>query len=218
MAHKKRGEESSAEIVLPEFDEEEFMRKDIEGTKASVWSILYAIPAALAAFGVTVAFGAPVVALGVGLLFLVTLRRVLPLVGVKTAAFKLRDWLGNGVTFFFSFLAFWILVMNPPFADFTAPEIHLVRIDGIVVSDGSGSVNGTNWSRAVFIADAGDNGGLKEVTLYVEGVTNATALVESDGSYTATVDLLTQETRDACITAVDRADLRSRFCFTIRVR
>jgi hypothetical protein len=220
MAHKKRRDEPSAEIELPKFDEEEFMRNDMEGTKASVWSILYAIPATLVAFAVTVALEAPVVALGVGLLFLVTLRRVLPLLRVKTAAFKLKDWLGHSVTFFFSFLAFWILVMNPPFSDFTAPEIHLVRINGVAVSDGILDIsvsNVTNWTNALIAVDVGDNAALREVTFTLNGIDNGTVMVESGGRYTATVNLiLPAGNREACITAVDRADLETSFCFTIR--
>ena len=84
MAHKKRKDEPSTDIELPEFDEVEFMQKDVEGTKAAIGAILYAVPAALVAFGITVALAAPVVALGAGLFFLVTLRRVLPLLKIKT--------------------------------------------------------------------------------------------------------------------------------------
>ena len=217
MAHKKRKEEDSDDIEVPEFDEVAFMRGDIEGTKAAVVAILYAIPAALVAFGVTVALAAPVVALGVGLFFLVTLRRLLPLLRVKSAAFKFRDWLGHSSTFFFSFLAFWILLMNQPFGDFTPPDVRTVGVNGVAVRGGFATVNASNWSATVITADVGDNVGLEGVTLTVSGATPPTTAMTGDGAaHTATVDLGSQADRRACITAVDRSRHQTTVCFTIR--
>ena len=222
MAHKKRKDETSTEIELPEFDEVEFMQKDVEGTKAAIGAILYAVPAALVAFGITVALAAPVVALGAGLFFLITLRRVLPLLRIQTAGFKLRDWLGHSSTFFFSFLAFWILLMNPPFGDFTPPDIRGVHVNGAAVSDG-GEVsismsNATNWTDTLIAADVGDNIALRGVTLTVAGVTNGTAMVGNGAVHAVTINLGSQNQKTACITAIDTAGLQTSYCFRIQPR
>ena len=220
MAHKKRKDETSTEIELPEFDEVEFMQKDVEGTKAAIGAILYAVPAALVAFGITVALAAPVVALGAGLFFLVTLRRVLPLLRIQTAGFKLRDWLGHSSTFFFSFLAFWILLMNPPFGDFTPPDFRAVHVNGTAVSGGVVQIsvsNLTNWTNVLIAVDVGDNVALREVTLTVPGFVNGTAMVRNGAAHSITVNLNLgpPQDRSACITATDTAGLRTSYCFTI---
>jgi hypothetical protein len=50
------------------------------------------------------------------------------MIGISIAAFKRRDWIGHGITYFFSWLAFWILLLNPPFGDFTNPTIQSVSV------------------------------------------------------------------------------------------
>ena len=54
---------------------------------------------------------------------------------VDTSKFERRDWIGHGGTFFFSWLAFWILFLNVPFVDVTPPVI-----EGVTVNWGTGDV------------------------------------------------------------------------------
>src|SRR6266705_2639430 len=121
MARRKRREEE-ADWVAPEFDEIGYMRQEIQGAKAAVLTILWAVLGAGVAFLLysvlpILAFFAGI-AVGFGLYFF------LPLFGIKTDSFKRRDWTGHGITYFFSWLAFWIILLNPPFGDFTNPTIQ----------------------------------------------------------------------------------------------
>jgi len=192
LAHKKRKEEAEDDFELPKFDEAEFMRADIQGTKASIATILWAVPSAVIAFLITVYANAPVLALGVGLLLMVSLRRVLPLLRIDTKAFKVRDWLGHSSTFFFSWLAFWILLMNPPFGDFTPPQITSVSVNGTLVQGGEVNIAPVNWTTAVVSAIAGDNAGLASVTLTAGGNTSAMT-ASGTGNYSASLRLSTSD-------------------------
>ena len=126
MARRRKAEESE-DWVPPPFDEVEFMKKEITSAKASVVSILYAIGVALVSYGITLA-RLPIVAFfaGFGLIFL--LYYLMPFTGIDTAKFKRRDWVGHGSIVFFSWLAFWILLLNPPFGDLTRPDITNVVV------------------------------------------------------------------------------------------
>src|SRR2546426_1806026 len=116
----------------PEFDEVEFMHKEMRAAKATILVVLWTVPSALLSFGLTVA-GAPIVAFfaGIGMMFLV--KWIFPILKVDISQYKRKDWLGHGATFFFSWLAFWILLLNPPFADLTAPTFLSVTVNGVGV-------------------------------------------------------------------------------------
>src|SRR5207244_9013996 len=62
------------------------------------------------------------IAVGFGMYF------IFPLLGFKTESFKRRDWIGHGITYFFSWLAFWIILLNPPFSDHLPPTIHAITV------------------------------------------------------------------------------------------
>ncbi|HTD80918.1 MAG TPA: hypothetical protein VK723_02080 [Thermoplasmata archaeon] len=149
--------DKAAEWKPPEFDEVEFMKKEMRAAKATILVVLWTIPAALISWGLTLA-GVAVVAgfAGLGMMFL--LKWIFPLLNVDISGYKRKDWLGHGVTFFFSWLAFWILLLNPPFADLTNPVILGVAVDGISVACGQTFVEGNNTSALT--VRAGDNVGV----------------------------------------------------------
>ncbi len=127
MARRRKGEDV-ADWVPPTFDEVEFMRREIGAAKASVVSVVYAIPVALASYAMTVARLPGVVAFFAGLGLISLLYYLMPLIGIDTSKYKRKDWLGHGSIVFFSWLAFWILLLNPPFGDFTRPDISNVAV------------------------------------------------------------------------------------------
>ncbi len=131
MARRKRKEEET-DWVAPDFDEVGYMRREIQGAHAAVATILWAVVGAIVAFLLFSVHPALAflggIAVGFGLYF------ILPLFGIKTDAFKRKDWAGHGITYFFCWLAFWIILLNPPFGDFTDPTIQ-----GIAVSPCGGS-------------------------------------------------------------------------------
>jgi hypothetical protein len=134
----------------------------MRSARAAIAAVLWAVPAALVSWGITLA-NLAVVAFFAGLGMMFLLKWIVPLVGVDTKEWKRRDWFGHGTTFFFSWLAFWILLLNPPFADLTNP--HIVSVS---VGQGTVGCGGTLYSvpAATYFLNvsAGDNVGVAGVT------------------------------------------------------
>lgn len=176
MARRKRKEEES-DWAAPEFDEVTYMRKEIEGGRAALatvgWAIigavvsflLYSVHPGLAFFaGIAVGFG---------------MYLVLPLTGINIEPFKRRDWFSHGSVYFFSWLAFWILLLNPPFGDFTNPTIQAISVSpyrdgyngtltcvGLTGGRATIAINSPNTSVYILFRST-DNVGLAELNVQV---------------------------------------------------
>jgi hypothetical protein len=146
MAKKrKKGKEKEEEyeFIPPEFDEKEFIRKELRDSKALIVTVIYAILLGIVA-GVISALNRSFV----GLAFLVViaglfmLKFVYEFLRIDTHGFQKRNWVGNIATYFFTFLAIWILLLNTPFADFTNPVVS----DVIVWVDDGTSVRGLQYN------------------------------------------------------------------------
>jgi hypothetical protein len=126
---RRKTEEKKEAFKVPEFDEVEFMQKEVGNTKVALLTIAFAFPIAILAYFVTLA-GLPVAGflIGIGSIFL--LRYFYQFFNVDTDEFQTKDWLGNGAMFFFTWLAVWVLVLNMPFSDLTDPTIGKVRMMG----------------------------------------------------------------------------------------
>ena len=164
MAKKKR---ESEEWKEPEFDEVDFMRKEIRLARGAIVTVLWAVPAALIGYTLTIwnpGLG-PALAFLAGVAMLYLLKWVFPRVGVITGKFKRRDWVGHTASFLFSWLAFWILLLNAPFADLTAPTITAVTVNGMSVSCG-GSVAAAQ-GLIVLNVTASDNVGVAGVSFSI---------------------------------------------------
>jgi hypothetical protein len=125
MARRKR-KDDDPEWTAPEFDEVGYMRTEIEAARAAVIVIAWAVVGAFVAFLLYSVHPALAFVAGIAVAF--GLYFIFPMVGVKVSGFKRRDWTTHGITYFFSWLAFWILLLNPPFGDFTPPTIQAVSV------------------------------------------------------------------------------------------
>ncbi len=133
MAKKRRKSdkepEEEYEFKPPEFDEKEFIERELRDTRIVVVTVVYAI-----ALGVVAGLLCMSNRNLIGPAFLVVLAGMFSLPWVYRAAridlkaFQKRNWLGNIGTFFFTFLAIWILLLNPPFGDFAKPTITGVTV------------------------------------------------------------------------------------------
>jgi hypothetical protein len=176
MARRKK-KEDEADWVAPEFDEITYMRKEIEGGRAALATVGWAIIGAIVSFLLYsvhpgLAFFAGI-AVGFGMYF------VLPLTGINIEPFKRKDWIGQGATYFLSWLAFWILLLNPPFGDFTNPTIQAISVspyrDGYIgsltcvgLTDGRAMIPTNPPNNSVYILfRATDNVGLAELNVTV---------------------------------------------------
>ena len=130
MAKKrKKQEELKAEKdwKAPEFDKAEYMRTEINVAKGTIFAAFLAVPMAVVAM-----FTQPVGGAGGGFLMglagISLLWFILPLFKVDVRAFKITHWLGAISTYFFLFLAVWVMLCNPPFNDFASPSITGVEV------------------------------------------------------------------------------------------
>jgi len=125
MARRKR-KDDEPEWTAPEFDEVGYMRTEIEAARAAVIVIAWAVVGAFVAFLLTSVHPALAFVAGIAVAF--GLYFVFPILGINISGFKRRDWTSHGFVYFFSWLAFWILLLNPPFGDFTPPSIQAVSV------------------------------------------------------------------------------------------
>jgi hypothetical protein len=117
MAQKKRKEEEKKEpqyeFVPPDFDEKDFLEKDIVGTKITmltfVWGLIFGVLA-----GVTNPIS-PLVGLLLLFVGLYLLKFFYRVFRIKIADIDKKGWAGNIIMFSFLFLGTWIMLLNPPF-------------------------------------------------------------------------------------------------------
>jgi len=132
---KDKKEEQEYEFKPPEFKEREFLLKELRDTRAAIVSVGVAVLFGVAA-GVVTALSRGLVGvafiIGIGGLF--SLKFLYNLMGIDISGFTRRNWAGTVVTYFFTFLAIWVLIINTPFVDLTDPGIDELTV---WVSDGT---------------------------------------------------------------------------------
>ena len=123
MAKKRRREsaepEETYEFVPPEFDEKEFLLKDLYGTK-----VLLVVTALAIIVGIVAACMEKVIdstyAYAPGLLLIILtmvgFKQLLALLRFRVELVDQKMLIGNYILFFFLSLGIWIVLLNPPFA------------------------------------------------------------------------------------------------------
>jgi len=160
MAKKRRKsdkepEEEEYEFRPPEFDEKEFIQKEIAETRSVIVTVMYAIVLGAVAgilSAADTAYMGP--AFLIAIAGMVSLKWVYPMFKIDSKAFQKRNWLGNIGTFFFTFLAIWIILLNQPFADFAQPTVTDVTV-WVDRLGASGAVNNTTAIDYKFSNTAG---------------------------------------------------------------
>ncbi len=175
-AAKRKKKEDDAEFKLPEFSEVDYMRREIQGAKASIMTVILAIPVALVLFAITLS-GAVIAAffLGLALTFLLPrIFKIWPWPKIDVSRFERREWLGHGATFFFSWLAFWILILNVAVVDLTDPVIGGVTVyagvQTVTIEPGVGRQNSVKFvpdNDVVFNLTIQENVALREARITV---------------------------------------------------
>jgi len=120
MAKKRRREEAEPEetyeFTPPEFDEREFLLKDLYGTKVLMVAAVLAIIMGILAFCLHRA--TDIYAVGLLLLFLtiVAFKQILGLLKFRIDLMDQKTLIGNYILFLFLALGVWIILLNPPFS------------------------------------------------------------------------------------------------------
>jgi hypothetical protein len=127
---KVPGTEGEYEFKLPDFDEDTFIHREIVSFKTTAILIGWAVVAAAASWALYASLNGNQVTGWLGGLALcgafgLGLRWLFPRLGADVAHFKRREWFGTASMFFMAWLAFFIVAINPPVSDFSAPHLEL---------------------------------------------------------------------------------------------
>lgn len=205
---KKSKDEEEYEFKPPEFDEKEFLLKELRDTRTVLLTVGYAALFGILA-GVITGIDDSLAPIGFALVLagLVSLKYVYPILKVNTSDFQKKNWAGNVAWFFFTFLAVWVLSFNYPFADHADPTIaditvwvdngtEVVPIDYIyvdsvgremwVVRSGESLEAVLSWSSSYtynITAKVSDNGNLQTARISVSSDAFVDMLPEEDHRY-----------------------------------
>ena len=114
---EKKAQEEDYEFVPPEFDEEEFIRKDLYGTRVLFVVVAFAVIIGILCSCVQKAFTDIGLYLGLLLLFLgvAAIKPFLQLVRFDPELLERKTMVGNYILYLLLGLGIWILLVNPPF-------------------------------------------------------------------------------------------------------
>jgi hypothetical protein len=116
------------EFKLPNFDEDAFIHREMVSFKTTAILFVWGIVAALvswAAFAIIKGetpkgwYVGAALCFGFGALLKTLFRRF----GADVSHFKRGNWVGTYLLFFFTWLAFFMVAINPPVSDFSPPQV-----------------------------------------------------------------------------------------------
>jgi len=119
MAQKKKKESHKKEEpeftwTPPDFNEREFLEKDIKGTKAlwvtALMAVVFGVVCYILQIAVHYALGLLLIVVGMGLL-----KYIYPIFKLDTKDITKGGWAGNLFLFFVLSLGVWIILLNEPF-------------------------------------------------------------------------------------------------------
>ena len=132
---KGSGSDEEYEFVPADFDEDGFIHKEMVSFRTTSILFLWGILAAAVSWllfglvdGAKVGF---LIGLGVAATFGFALKWLYPRLKTDTKHFGRREWLGTGFLFFFTWLAFFILAINPPVSDYAAPRVDVLAAPAV---------------------------------------------------------------------------------------
>ena len=172
MARRRKAEEKKEieeEVFkFPEFDEREYIAKEIEKSKASIGIAFLAFLFSIISTAVFVfSLSWPLAAL-IGLLGFLLFKFVYPLFKVDSSILEKKDYAGHVFIYLFTWLAVFIMLVNMPFMDFTSPQIYDVHMEGMY-NETWMPYNGTQASAYRMVATVTDNSGVASVEIRTNG-------------------------------------------------
>lgn len=172
MSKRKKKEEEEPDFEFPEFDRVEYMKDEIKKGKTVLISIAMApifSSISTQVFKMTMdwTFG-----FMMGIFGLMVIFPLFSTLGIDTSDFGKKEYATNGFMFFFTWLAFWLILINPPFNDFTDPDLNDLDI-WVETEEGWAHLNDVelNNSQSYFInvsAKVTDNVGVKDESVMLE--------------------------------------------------
>jgi len=220
MAQKKRKEPEVKEeysFTPPDFNEKEFLEKDITVTKTVLISALLA-----AAFGI-VAYLTTNLSFVIGLLIIligaVSLKYIFKFLPFDLSVVENKTWLGNGAMFFFLALGIWILLLNPPFGDTVDPQINDLEVWAGDIQYAR-PYNNVPLGAVTFNATVIDNGELSNVQFSFTGSNPQSfdMVKGDDGRYEFTYNFTVPGTYNFAVIATDGSGNTHTFSSSVNVK
>lgn len=150
------------EIKLPQFDKEEFMHKERRKAKTAFVAFLFGILIAVICHFIwrsldenlrwPLCFLFAIASIGF-------MAKILEILKIDIKDFTKKDWFGSIAFYFFTWLAIFILSINPPFYDASPPKIDSVILPN--VQQGNGSV--------IIASHITDNYGIESAKIIING-------------------------------------------------
>jgi hypothetical protein len=126
---KDKAEVEEYEFTPPEFNEKEFLKKELTDIRVGLLTVVFAIAMGVIAGVVSMLNGdLVIVAFFIGIAGIATLKQFYAILRIDTSEFKKKNWAGNIASYFFTFLAIWVLLLNMPFTDHANPDIEDVIV------------------------------------------------------------------------------------------
>ncbi len=165
MGKKKEEDvsEEKYEFIPADFDEDAFIHKEMIGFKTTVTMFLVGILAALVSWGLFTSVGGAKVGWLIGMavfgVFFLALKPIYRALRIDISHYQRREWIGTGFLLFFTWLAFWLIFINPPVSDFAEPQVEIYASPGVAAVGDSVVVD-------VFYTD---NAGVKDREFQLNG-------------------------------------------------
>jgi len=110
-------------MKLPIFDERSYLKQELRGALFTVLCVVLALAMAAVAGLLTWATKDGRIAFILGILGFFLIRMVLKVLNIDTKDFDKMRWAGGFFSYFLTFIAIWILLINPPLVDLVPPKI-----------------------------------------------------------------------------------------------
>lgn len=115
-----------APFEIPEFDEKEFIRKELISFRSTVVIFFTSIIAAAISYVVWKQMELPFLAhVAIAFAIALPLRFVLPALKINITHWKRKEWMGTFTFFFIFWLGFFLLFTNPPVTDRAPPTLEV---------------------------------------------------------------------------------------------
>jgi hypothetical protein len=111
---------------FPEFDEHQFISLELNKAKIALVAFLYAILIVLITYQLyTITYPDARAPMALGFLAVAAIPFISKTLKIDISEFDWKNWVGAGAVYVFSWLAIFIILVNPPFSDFVEPEIDV---------------------------------------------------------------------------------------------
>ncbi|MHB8632440.1 MAG: hypothetical protein ACYDBQ_00540 [Thermoplasmatota archaeon] len=175
---RDEGKGEDYQFVPPDFDEEAFIHQEVMGFRAGVAILVWGILCALLSWGIFVLLGGSqggwLAGLAVMVLFGFLIKPLYARLKIDTARYKRMNWTGAWFFLFLTWLAIFMLLINPPLGDYSAPQVFVagssiqvagapvqvdaVATDNVRVTESSFhavDAQGTDWAAQAATANLG---------------------------------------------------------------